>query len=101
MKAQYYVHVDTYWANSDDFFAGPFDSRAAAQAAIDDALSASGGLAQMSYNLSPDVRYGIRIHGVVSRTAATRRGMREHNSVGTIVPTNADELAALVDENVW
>jgi len=96
-KASYFVRVDTYWAWAPDYFVGPFASRDAAQAAIDEALSASGGLAQMAYNLSPDVWSGVRIHGILSRTAARRSGMRDDDQISRI-PLNADDLARQIEE---
>lgn len=100
-KKQYYVRFDTYWQNAPDHFAGPFDSREAAEAAIKAAESAAGSKVVRSSQMAHDVRNGIRVHGVVSATEAKRRGLRHNYEALDEIPVSTSELTAALQEQSW
>lgn len=97
-KPQYFVRFDSYWQNSPDYFAGPFDSKADAEAEIVRAESAPGSMIVRSHQTASNVRDGIRVHGVMSYTSARRAGMRDESygddwsNVYNDVPANWNEL---------
>lgn len=101
-QATYYVKFDTYWQNSPDWFAGPFASRNEAQAAIDVALTRAGSKVAMSTQTSRDVRHGIRVWDILSRSEALRDGLRldwdgRRNCIGKVIPADTDHLFDLAD----
>lgn len=65
-KATYYVRYSSYWQNSPDRWAGPFDSKPEAQQTIDDC------------NPDIDMRNGIRINGIYSKTEARKISLRSY-----------------------
>lgn len=96
--ATYYIRIDTYWQNSPDEFVGPFASREEAQTEIDAALDEDGSKVCMSSYSARDVRYGIRVYGILSKTEAQRQGMKagqwygEGNMIGKRIPRSTYEL---------
>lgn len=80
-KPAFFVRFDSYWAGSASWFAGPFESRAAARDAIQTAIQAEGSLCVMSSQTPRDARYGIRIYGVLTRSDAVTCGLREASKV--------------------
>lgn len=97
-KPQYFVRFDSYWQNSSNYFVGPFDSKREAEAEIDRAESAVNSMVVRSFQTAANVRDGIRVHGVMSYTAARRAGMRDErygddwSNVYNDVPVNWNEL---------
>ena len=96
----YYVRIDTYWQSSADYFVGPYKSRDEAQAAIDEALGWTDGLCALVGNHAQNVRYGIRIWGVLNATEARKAGMNEELEPATYnilseIPKDTDELKQL------
>jgi hypothetical protein len=94
-KATYYIRIDTYWQNSPDEFVGPFSSREEAQREIDAAVAE--GKVCMASHMAADLRNGIRVHGILSKTAAQRSGMKagkwygEGNMIGMRIPRSINE----------
>ena len=78
MKAKFYIRFHNYWQGTPDYFAGPFASRADAEAEIDRANAGAkfnfvrGDLGQ----LAPDVRHDIRIAAILMTTQARKVGMK-------------------------
>lgn len=70
---QFFVAVDSYWAGSKTSYVGPFTSKDDAQKAIDDARAADGSLVQLAENFGADVRYGVRVLGIVSKSKVPAR----------------------------
>jgi len=98
--ASYYVKFDTYWQHSPDRFAGPFASRDDAQAAIDAALNDPQSKAVMYGQHATDIKHGVRIYGILSRSEARRDGLRldwdaEQNCIGKRIPVSTDDLFEL------
>lgn len=98
---RYFVRVDTYWQNSADYFVGPFDSRAAAQAAID-AIPTSANAWLASSSCGGDIRDAVRVYDtILTATEARARGMNEtgnenyETNVLPRIPTDAYQLHAL------
>ena len=96
--AQYYVRISTYWQNSPNWFVGPFVSRAAAEAAIEEAEKASGSKVYPAASLGGDIRYGIRVHGVASATEAKSAGLRNNYEALNVLPHSTGELERLMQE---
>ena len=97
-KATYYIRIDTYWQNSADSFVGPFASRDEAQAEIESAMD--DGKVCMAYHMAADIKSGIRVHEVLSKTQAKRQGMTagqcgEGNMIGKRIPRNTGELSRM------
>lgn len=96
--ATYYVRIDTYWQNSPDRFVGPFQTHQDAENAIAEALDASDSKVCTSNQFASDVKHGIRVHGVMSATAARKAGMKDefaNYGTGNVIdriPTSTDEL---------
>lgn len=76
-KPSYFVRFITYWQNSPDFFVGPFDSRAEAEAEIERAVNAPRSAVVYGDALTNDLRDGVNVRGVLSFTTARRIGMRD------------------------
>lgn len=97
IPASYYVKLDTYWQHSPDRFAGPFANRDEAEKAIDIALKRAGSKVTMYNHQAADVRHGIRVYGVLSRSEARRDGLRldwdgQRNCIGKVIPVDTDHL---------
>jgi hypothetical protein len=98
--AAYYVRVDTYWQNSPDRFAGPFESREAAQAEIDRAINEPDSNAWLAgEHCGGNIKYAVRIFpDILTATEAKRQGMRPlgalrgTNMIGERIPVHADDL---------
>lgn len=99
--ATYYVRFDTYWANSPNYFAGPFPSREAAEEAIKAAENARGSKVVRSYQMANDVRNGIRVHGVVSATEARQYGFGDSYEAFDHIPRNTSELHEELQSQPW
>ena len=94
-KATYYLKVDTYWANSPDWYCGPFPTPKKAWDEIREAIE--DGLVTWPGHLAKDVRNGVRTTPPMSKTQALRLGMRPANILGTKIPRNKRELAQMSD----
>lgn len=90
--ATYFIRIDTYWQNSADRFVGPFDSREAAEVAIDAATSANKSMVVRQGQSARNIKTGIRVHGVLSKTEAKRAGMTERNVLSRTIPLDTYEL---------
>lgn len=101
MSKKYYVRFDTYWQNSPNHFAGPFDSREAAGAAIEAAENADGSKVARSSQMANDVRNGIRIHDIVSATEAKKYGLKNSYKALDRIPKNTDELNEELQSQPW
>lgn len=95
-QAQYFIRIDTYWQNSPDYFVGPFASREAAQAAIDD-IRTEDNVWLSTSSCGGDIRTAVRVYPtILTATEAKRNGMRNdygsrHNVVPTM-PTGSEDL---------
>lgn len=90
--ATYFIRIDTYWQNSLDRFVGPFASRDEAQAEIDHATNAENSRVVLIGQSASDIKTGIRCHGILSKTSATRHGMTERNTLSMTIPLNTADL---------
>lgn len=90
--ATYFIRIDTYWQNSADRFVGPFGSREDAEAEIVTATEAAGSKVVRRGQTALDIKRGIRVHEVLSKTDAKRAGMSERNTLGVTIPLDADAL---------
>ncbi len=104
--ASYFIRIDTYWQGSKDYFVGPFGSREEAEAVIETAVHADGAKVWPADRLAGDVKDGIRVHGVVSKTQAKQYGLSEEpgrsNVLGPVIPRNrADLIDAVNSTNEW
>jgi hypothetical protein len=104
-QATYYIHIDTFWQNSPDRFVGPFDSKAEAQAAIDEAYDALDSNVAAYGMSSNNIKGAVRVHGVLSKSAARRAGMRDYglgddtsNVIGERVPHSMNDLKEIEEE---
>lgn len=94
--AQYFIRVDTYWQNSPDYFVGPFDSREAAQAAIDN-IQTEDNVWLSTSTCGGDIRSAVRVFpAILTASEAKRGGMRDdygarHNVMPTM-PRDANDL---------
>ncbi len=94
--AQYFIRIDTYWQNSPDYFVGPFESRDAAQAAID-GIKAGDNLWLSTSTCGGDIRTAVRVFpSVLTASEAKRGGMRDdygprHNTIPNM-PSDAGDL---------
>lgn len=79
---QYFIRIDTYWQNSPDYFVGPFESRAAAAAAIDSVRTEDNNVWLSTSTCDGDIRTAVRVYpGILTATEAKRRGMRDDYGV--------------------
>lgn len=98
-QARYFVRVDTFWANSPDYFVGPFGSREEAQAAIDDIPTEANAWLSTS-RCNGDIKDAVRVYPtILTATEAKRSGMRDdlahpHYNVMSEIPHNAHDLYA-------
>lgn len=99
--ATYYIEVDTYWQNSKSYFVGPFKSREAAEAWYAEIPE----YANVWLNNSMcggDIRSAWRVYiGALSKTAATRCGMRDdfehgYNVLDINIKPTANDLSSAV-----
>lgn len=102
----YYVRVGTYWQNSPDYFVGPFSSRHEAQSAIDRALEDPASKATLAGRHPVDAKYGIRIHGILSKSQAERIGMKdivthEWTNIISRIPGDTGDLSVIQDEGFY
>jgi len=95
--ATYYIHIDTYYADSPDTYVGPFESKPEANRSITDSQNETG--SQVVFGGQPsDMRNAIRVYGVLSKTQAKKQGMKSYgegdHSDNTIssMPKNTSEL---------
>lgn len=93
---QYFIRIDTYWQNSPDYFIGPFDSREAAQAAIDN-IQTEDNVWSSTSTCGGDIRSAVRVFpAILTASEAKRSGMRDdygarHNVMPTM-PKDANDL---------
>jgi hypothetical protein len=102
----YYIRLDTYWQGSGDYFVGPFQDAVSAGNAIDAAVNAEGSLVAWYDRLSSDVKDGVRVWGVLTKTQAVRAGLSTEpgrcNLLGTEMPlTRTDLLETVQYVNQW
>lgn len=86
-----YVRMDTFWQNSPDRWFGPFDSREAAESAIE----ASAAHDNRTGNMARDIKNQTRILGVYSASESKRLGRNYRNEypvVGTLPGSTAELL---------
>jgi hypothetical protein len=95
--ATYFIRIDTYWQNSADRFVGPFNSREAAETAIVTATDAAGSKVVRRGQSASDIKRGIRVHEVLSKTDAKRAGMNERNTLGAVIPLDTHDLRVCED----
>lgn len=101
-KARYYIRVDTYWQNSPDYFVGPFDSRDAAQQAIE-AIPENANVWLSINSCSGDLKAAVRLYpSILTATEAKRGGMiadLAHPKYNVIsrVPMNSEDLFWMVE----
>lgn len=95
----YYIRLDTFWQGSPDRWVGPFSSRAEAEAEIARVADEPESLIALPGRAAADVRHGIRVYGVFSRSAAQRESLRDYslgdersNLLGKRLPATTDEL---------
>lgn len=97
----FYIEVDTYWQNSKSFFVGPFVTRAAAEAWIEQPVSDPTPNVWLSTSLcGGDIRAAWRVYPkALGATEAKRHGMRteisEAGYCNVIAPTTEPTAAAL------
>lgn len=100
-RAQYFVRIDTYWQNSKDNFVGPFDSREAAQAAID-GIQTEDNVWLSTSTCGGDIRSAVRVYPtILTATEAKRMGMRDdyssrHNTV-PVMPSRENDLFEMLE----
>lgn len=101
--SEFYIRLDTYWRHSPDRFVGPFPNRQEAQTEIDRALDAPGSLVLMSTQNAANVRDGIRVFGVMSKSVARRQyrlkdwrlGDEASNVLGKRIPLSTQDLFSM------
>lgn len=100
--AQYFIRIDTYWQNSPDRFVGPFDSREAAQAAID-GIQTEDNVWLATSTCGGDIRSAVRVFpSVLTATEAKRMGMRNdygpgHNAIPHM-PSREHDLFEMIED---
>lgn len=100
----YFIQVDSYWANSPDRFVGPFDSRAAAQEAID-AIETSDNVWLSTSTCGGDIRDAVRVYPhILTFTEARRAGLccwtlgdSRSNLLGKRIPRSLPEMHLMED----
>ncbi len=93
-KATYYIEVDTYWQDSKSFFVGPFESRDAA-AAWHAETSDGANVWYSTSSCGGDIRSAWRIYpNALSKSEATKRGMRNDYEHGYNVLDTTTQPAA-------
>ena len=98
--ARYYVRFDSYWQGSRDYFAGPFESREAAEAAIN-AIDTEDNVWLSTSTCGGDIRTAYRVYPkVLTATEAKRAGMRDdyghkHNTVDRLPSREYDPFDVL------
>lgn len=95
---EYYIRIDSYWQDSPDRFVGAFASREAAETAIERAIE-RGNVWRAESLCGGDIRDAIRVHDVLSKTAARRAGMRLDNLLGPRFPRDLGQLRAIERAN--
>ena len=96
--ATFYIEVDTYWQNSKSYFVGPFFSRKAAAAWIEQDSGPEANVWLSTSTCGGDIRDAWRIYPTpLSKTAADRQGMRTGERDNTISPDTAPTAQALSD----
>lgn len=99
--AQYFIRIDTYWQNSRDNFVGPFESREAAQAAID-GIDSEDNVWLSTSMCGGDIRTAVRVYPtILTSTEAKRMGMRNdygssHNTV-PMMPSRENDLFGMLE----
>ena len=94
--ATYYIRIDTYWANSPDYFVGPFSNKLDARREIERARDE--GSVWLSTRLSGDLKDGIRVHGINTKTNCVRVWrMKEEDIIGKRIPKSATELHRIIN----
>ena len=100
--ATYFVRIDTYWQNSKDNFVGPFESRAAAQAAID-GIQTEDNVWLSTSTCGGDIRSAVRVYPtILTASEAKRMGMRDdyssrHNTVPAM-PSRENDLFEMLND---
>jgi len=92
-QARFYIEVDSYWANSESVFVGPYATRDEAQAAADASRAIP------ANQMAPDVKHNVR-YEIHNTGQAKQAGMNDGNIISnldTAVPNDTAELARLVD----
>lgn len=84
---QYFIRIDTYWQNSTDNFVGPFESRDAAQAAIDN-IKIEDNVWLSTSTCGGDIRSAFRVYpAILTASEAKRMGMRnDYSARHNVVP---------------
>jgi hypothetical protein len=85
---KYYVHIDTFWNNSPDYFVGPFskekDALETAHTAIDD--NEYNVISSLNNPLS--ITDAIRVYGACTESHAIKQGMiNNHSSMHNVIST--------------
>lgn len=103
--ATFFIRIDTLWQNSPDYFVGPFDTRAEAQAAIDAAVNHDDSKVVLPGRMAGDVKEAVRVHGILGKTEARKAGLTDlvlfgdrtlhSNLLGKEVPFNGGRLSEL------
>ena len=98
--ATYFIEVGGYWQNSKSWFVGPFESKAEAEAWHQQDAGADANVWYSDSLCGGDIRTAWRIYPApLSKTAATRRGLRvawsERGYPNVISPSVAPHAAAL------
>jgi hypothetical protein len=86
---KYYVHIDTFWNNSPDYFVGPFasekDALTAAKIAIDD--NKSNVTSSLTSSIA-SIADAIRVYGACTESHAIKQGMiNNHSSMHNVIST--------------
>lgn len=104
--ARYFVAVDTYWQNSPYYFVGPFRTREAAQAAIDDVLTSDNVWLSTSI-CGGDIKTAVRVYpSILSATEAKQHGIVEDYgssrcNVVDRMPFDAVDLSEMTDRGPY
>jgi hypothetical protein len=96
-KATYYVGIDTYWQDSPDRWFGPYESREAAEQALDKSNAARYDLGHSAQ----DVRNQTRCFGIFSATESKRNGRKPENTYNAPIPSDVAELKKIEDEEYF
>ena len=104
-KATYYIRLSSYWQGAGNYFVGAFESREAAEKELERATSDENSLATKVQHMANNVKDGICVYGISTKTKARELGMRDYqfgdehsNVIGKTIPRDTHELMLLSEE---
>lgn len=98
-KAQYFIEVDTYWQNSTSYFVGPFESKADADAWVQQDVPNNANVWYSTSTCGGDIRSAWRVYPApLSKTEARKRGLDDSHEIAPRVELSANALSDAVAE---